>query len=102
MACRSAFIAADIRNDGDTPIRLIEVDYPSASFGTQLLAPHATYDYRFKVQGSGQISLSFTSNDGVSHTVKGPELIEGQEGRLSMAIDSANHVTWSERLMKAR
>ncbi|MFT4111412.1 hypothetical protein [Silvibacterium sp.] len=102
VGCRSAFVDASIRNDGDNPIRLVEVDYPSASFGTQTLAAHTTFNYHFKIQGSGQVSLSFTGADGSTHTAKGPDLSEGQEGKLGIEIDSSNRVSWSERLMKSR
>jgi hypothetical protein len=97
-ACRSAFIEATIRNDGDAPIRLIEVDYPSASFGAQALGPHAVYHYRFKVQGSGAVVLSFTGADGKARSATGPTLDEGQHGGLTIAIDPAGKVAWTESL----
>jgi hypothetical protein len=97
-ACRSAFIETDIRNEGDNPLRLIEVDYPSASFGTQALAAHAVYHYRFKVQGSGEVTLSFTGADGKTHTSTGPALHEGQHGGLNIAIDGSGKVAWTESL----
>jgi hypothetical protein len=37
--CHSAYIAATISNRTQRPITLIELDYPSASFGTQTLTP---------------------------------------------------------------
>lgn len=97
-ACRSAFVETTIRNDGDSPLRLIEVDYPSASFGTQALAAHAVYHYRFKVQGSGEITLSFAGADGKTRTSTGPALAEGQHGGLTITVDSADKVTWTENL----
>ncbi|HEY1732198.1 MAG TPA: hypothetical protein VGG15_10635 [Terriglobales bacterium] len=97
-ACRSAFIETTLRNDGDTPIRLIEVDYPSASFGTQSVAPHSVYHYHFKVQGSGAVTLTFTSADGKLHSTTGPKLDEGQHGTLVIAVDPVSKVTWTESL----
>jgi len=101
-ACRSAFIETDIRNDGDTPIRLIEVDYPSASFGTQSLAAHSVYHYRFKVQGSGPVTLTYTGEDRKIHTAKGPTLDEGQQGGLTITVDPAGKVSWTENLLKTK
>lgn len=101
-ACRSAFIETTIRNDGAAPIRLIEVDYPSASFGTQTLGPHAVYHYRFKVQGSGAVALSFTGADGKTHSATGPVLDEGQHGGLVIAVDPAGKVSWAESLVAAK
>jgi hypothetical protein len=98
-ACRSAFVEATVRNDSDAPMRLIEVDYPSASFGTQSLAAHAVYHYRFKIQGSGAVTLSYTGADGKTHTATGPTLDQGQQGSLTMALDAAGKINWSENLI---
>lgn len=99
--CRSAYVEASIENRTGQPVNLIEVDYPEASFGTQSLAPHASYPYRFKIQGSGQVAITFTGTDGKAHTEKGPMLREGQEGKLQIHIDPGDHVNWSERLIQA-
>jgi hypothetical protein len=101
-ACRSAFVETTIRNDGDAPVRLIEVDYPSASFGVQTLNAHSEYHYHFKVQGSGPVTLSFTGSDGRTHTATGPDLAEGQQGALTITFDAAGKIGWSERLMRTR
>jgi hypothetical protein len=101
-ACRSAFIETTIRNDGDAPLKLVEVDYPSASFGTQALAAHSVYHYRFKVQGSGAIKLSYEGADSKTSTATGPVLDEGQHGGLLIAIDPAGKVSWTESLAAAK
>ena len=93
--CRtSAFVETSIRNNGETPLKLIEVDYPSASFGTQSLAPHSAFHYRFKVQGSGPITLSYLGPDNKTRTIAGPTLSEGDQGGLTITIDSAGQVSW--------
>ena len=97
-ACRSAFVETTLHNEGDTPMRLIEIDYPSASFGTQMLAPGAVYHYRFKVQGSGAITLSYIGADGKTHSATGPTLDEGQQGSLNIVVDGAGKVAWTEKL----
>jgi hypothetical protein len=98
IACRSAFVETTIENDGATPIHLIEVDYPSASFGMQTLDAHATYHYRFKVQGSGPITITFIDNGGKPHTATGPTLMQGQQGDLNITIDHASGVSWGAKL----
>jgi hypothetical protein len=101
-ACRSAFIEATLRNDGDSPIRVVEVDYPSASFGVQTLNAHAVYHYRFKVQGSGPVTLSYTGPDGHTHTATGPTLDEGQHGTLTISVDPAGKIGWGESLIRTK
>ncbi len=62
------------------------MDYPSASFGTQDLQPGAEYHYRFKVLGNGATKLLWTDARHIEHTANGPDLHEGDEGRLTVAF----------------
>ena len=99
--CHSAFVEATVVNRTDKVIPLIEVDYPSASFGTENLAPGAQYHYRFKVLGEGEMKVIYTDFAQKEHTVKGPELREGAEGPLGIAI-VAGGVEWSAQSLKSR
>jgi hypothetical protein len=91
--CHSAYVEATVSNRTDKPIELLEVDYPSASFGTQNLAPNADFRYRFKVLGSGQTKLLYTDSGHRDHKADGPVLKEGAEGSLNIAITPTG-VTW--------
>jgi len=84
--CHSPYVAATVHNGTDQPLQLIEVDYPSASFGTENLAPGADFHYRFKVQGSGGTKLTYTDIAHHDHTSSGPSLHEGAEGQLVIVI----------------
>jgi len=99
--CHSAFIEATIRNRMDRPISLVELDYPSASFGTQTLAPNQDFHYRFKVLGSGNLKLIYTDTAHVEHDIAGPHLDEGEEGSLTVTI-AAGRVDWSPQLLARR
>ena len=97
-ACRSAFIETTVQNDGTTSLHVIEVDYPSASFGMQTLDAHGSYHYHFKVQGSGPVTITFLDNAGKPHTATGPMLSQGQQGNLKITIDSTGGVSWGADL----
>jgi hypothetical protein len=84
--CHSAYIEATVSNRTATPITLIEVAYPSASFGTQNLAPGADFHYRFKVLGSGPMKLTYTDSDRNERSSPGLSLHEGTEGPLTILI----------------
>lgn len=85
--CHSSRIEATVENRTGTAITLLEVDYPSASFGVDALANGADFPYRFKVQNSGAMKVQYSSADGRStHTATGPTLDEGQEGRLTIVL----------------
>ena len=91
--CRSAFVTATVQNRTPQAIQLIEVDYPSASFGTQSLAPGADFHYRFKVLGEGKMKLIYTDSVHNEKTFEGPFLKEGAEGALTIII-APNDVQW--------
>jgi len=84
--CRSLNIEATISNRTSTPVTLVEVDYPSASFGTQNLAPGADYHYRFQIIGSGPTKLLYTDALHQDHSSPGPTLAEGAHGTLTVLI----------------
>ena len=84
--CHSPYIEATVSNHTAQPIELLEVDYPSASFGTQNLAPGADFHYRFKVLGSGPTAVLWTDAAHHDHKDTGPILHEDDEGSLAIAI----------------
>ena len=97
VGCHSAFVDATIANHTGATIRLVEVDYPSASFGTSELADGGTFKYRFKVLGSGPAKLSWTDLHEGEHNATGPALQEGEEGHLSINV-SSDGVRWQPEL----
>lgn len=85
--CHSAQVDAFVENRTGSPVDLLEVDYPSASFGADHLAAGATYHYRFQVRLSGPVKVQYS--DGVTHQLRqitGPTVSEGQEGRLEIVL----------------
>ncbi len=84
--CHSAFVEATVSNRTATLIPLIEIDYPSASFGTENLAPGKDFHYRFKVLGTGAMKVIYTDATGHEKTMSGPVLKEGDEGPLTLSF----------------
>jgi hypothetical protein len=95
--CHSPYIEATLSNRTATPVTLVELDYPSASFGTQTLAPGADFHYRFKVLGSGPVKFLYTGADRLDHTIVGPALKERDEGSLTVTL-TPEGVRWGEVL----
>jgi hypothetical protein len=85
-ACRSHHVETSVENRTGAAIQLLEVDYPSASFGSNALAPGAVSHYRIQLQGSGPLKVQFTASDGKQDQVTGPTVSEGQEGRLEIVL----------------
>ncbi|MGI4828944.1 MAG: hypothetical protein ACRYFU_12250 [Janthinobacterium lividum] len=95
--CHSAFVEATIVNQTGAPLRLVELDYPSASFGKGELANGATFRYRFKVLGTGTAKLTWTDPHEKELNSAGPVLREGDEGPLAVTI-GADGAHWSSDL----
>jgi hypothetical protein len=91
--CKSAYVEADVKNASGAAVSLVEVGYPSASFGVETLAAGATYHYRFKILGDGPTKVMWTDGEKKEHTVAGPKLNEGQQGRLAVTIN-ADSAAW--------
>jgi hypothetical protein len=95
--CRSPYVAATVSNRTAQTIQLVEVDYPSASFGTQSLAAGADFHYRFKVLGEGKMKLIYTDAGNKEHKSEGPFLKEGAEGPVIITIEPNDFVRWEQK-----
>jgi hypothetical protein len=85
--CHSYRIDATVENRTGAAIELLEVDYPSASFGADTLADGADYHYRFQVRGSGAVKVQYS--EPATHRLRqmsGPKVFERQEGRLQIVL----------------
>lgn len=95
--CKSPYISATVTNNTGGDVSLVEVDYPSASFGRDLLPAGTAYLYRFKIIGSGPTKVSWTDAAHHDHTSSGPDLNEGQQGQLNITLTAAG-ASWSTHL----
>lgn len=95
--CKSPYVNATVENETGATVTLVEVDYPSASFGRETLTAGAAYPYRFKILGSGATKVSWTDAQRKDHTATGPELHEGQQGHLTITL-TATGAQWDAHL----
>ena len=84
--CHSYHIETTVENRTGAPIQLLEVDYPSASFGADRLDDGADYHYRFQVRGSGTVNVQYTGVGGREVKINGPALDEGEQGQLQIVL----------------
>jgi hypothetical protein len=85
-ACHSYHIETTVENRTGGPVQLLEVDYPSASFGADSLAAGAVLPYRIQVRGAGLLKVQYTGSDGQQRQIEGPALSERQEGRIGIVL----------------
>ncbi len=96
--CHSYHIDTTIENRTGAPIQLLEVDYPSASFGADSLAAGADFHYRFQVNGSGQLKVSYTAANGQTVQISGATLVERQQGRLEIVLEPGGKAEFHPQL----
>jgi len=85
--CKSYLIDLNVENHTGSPIQLLEVDYPSASFGADNLAAGASFHYRIQVQLSGPIKVQYTeSATHQARQITGTEVHEGQQGHIDIIL----------------
>jgi hypothetical protein len=101
VGCHSFHVDATVENRTGAPVRLLEVDYPSAGFGADTLASGATFHYRIQLRGSGPIKVQYTSSDGRQAQVDGPKLAERQEGTLQIVLLPGGRAEFHPRLTPA-
>ena len=86
VGCHSAHVQATVVNRTGGAIRLLEVDYPSASFGADSLAAGATLPNRIQLRGNGALKVQYTDFYGLPVQIEGPQLAERQEGKEEIVL----------------
>jgi len=84
--CKSYWIDANIENQTGQTIHELEVDYPTASFGTNTLAVGGAMHYRFQIRGSGPVKVEYTLQDGKIAHAQALTLSEHQNGQLTIRL----------------
>jgi hypothetical protein len=100
-ACHSSHIEVTVENRTGGAVRLLEVDYPSASFGSDKLAANASFHYRIKVDGNGRVKVQYLPANGRPAQVEGPALAEPQEGTLEIVLLPGGKAEFHPRLSGA-
>jgi hypothetical protein len=96
--CHSYHVETTVENRTGAALQLLEVDYPSASFGADSLAAGAVFHYRIQLRGSGPIKVQYTAGDGHSAQIEGPVLAEGQQGQLQIVLLPGGKVDFHPQL----
>lgn len=86
VACHSYHIEATVKNDTGGAISLLEVDYPSASFGADAVGISSEVHHRIQTRGSGPLKVQYTDGSGKQVQITGPTLYENQEGRIEIDL----------------
>ena len=84
--CRSYHVEITVENRTGAAIQLLEVDYPSASFGADTLSSGGRLSYSIQVRGTGPVKVQYKGADSAQRQISGPSLTEKDEGRLEIVL----------------
>lgn len=99
--CHSYHVDATVENHTGAAIQLLEVDYPSASFGADKLGADAVFHYRIQLRGSGPLKVLYTTLDERQVQIAGPTLAERQEGTLQIELLPGGKAAFNPQLTPA-
>lgn len=85
-SCRNYIVDVTVENRTGAAVNLLEVDYPSASFGVDSLAARAVFRYHVHLQDSGPLKVMYTDGQKHQHQSTGPTLHQGQKGQLQIVL----------------
>ncbi len=102
VGCHSYHVDTTVENHTGAPIQLLEVDYPSASFGADKLDAGQVFHYRIQLRGSGPLKVQYTAADEHPVQMTGPTLAERQEGQLVIDLLPGGKAEFHPQLTAAR
>ena len=88
--CRAHMLTIRLANISAAPISTIIIDYPSATFGKDKLAPGETFSSPVKITDRGPLKVQFTDASGKNHSYTGPVLQPNAEGTMEIKLDQNN------------
>jgi hypothetical protein len=91
--CRAHVVKISLTNASPEAIKTIIVDYPTATFGKDTLAPRETYFSLVKPVDKGPIKVRFTDAQGVSHTYESISLAPGDDGWVDIKLTQSSGQT---------
>jgi hypothetical protein len=84
--CHSYHVETTVVNRTGQTIQLLEVEYPSATFGADRMTAGEILHYRIQLRDRGPLKVRYTGGGGQPAQVQGPEVAERQEGRLEIVL----------------
>jgi hypothetical protein len=85
--CRAHMVSIKLINTSGQSISTIIVDYPSATFGKDKLAPGESFSSPVKLTDDGPLKVQFTDANGGNHAYTGPMLHKSEEGSIDIRFN---------------
>jgi hypothetical protein len=90
--CHSHVVKVNLKNTSTDVVKTIIVDYPTATFGKDKLAPGETFSYAIKPLETGMLKIQFTDALGTIHSYIGTPLHKNDDGVLDVNLSQGGAV----------
>jgi hypothetical protein len=90
--CRSHVVKVNLKNISADVVKTIIVDYPTATFGKDKLAPGETFSYAIKPLEPGMLKIQFTDALGTIHSYIGTPLHKDDDEVLDVNLSQGGAV----------
>lgn len=79
-------IQVNVTNTSTENLSTVEIIYPEATFGINLLGPGKSFHYKIKATATGPIKVGFFNARGVNRAALGPVLHKNDEGSIDIKL----------------
>ena len=90
--CRAHMVKINLINASAAPLSTIIVDYPTATFGKDKLAPGETFSSTVKFTDDGPLKVQFADANGGNHSYTGLMLHKSEEGYIDVRFNQNSAV----------
>lgn len=97
-SCRTYVVNVTVVNHTCGVVNLLEVDYPSASFGVDKLAAGGEFHYHLQLQNSGPVTVQYTEGVKQQYKSTGPTVHENQHGDLEIILNPGGKTEFHPQL----
>lgn len=94
--CKSAHVEVTVQNHTGADVRLLEVDYPNASFGFDAIPAGGSKHYRIQVEGTGNVTVQYTGPNDKQFKSTGPELHKDLAGSLKVILEAGGKAEFTQ------
>ena len=94
-SCKSGNVFFTVENASGETLHNVKVTYPGDDFTIATLTNSTTYGTHRRFDGPGDLAVSYSTDDGRTHSSSGPRVTGNEKGEVNISIagSSANFET---------
>jgi hypothetical protein len=90
VGCKAENIFFSIQNESGETLHDVKVTYPGDVIDIETLSDSTVYGVHRHFDGSGGLSISYSTPDGHTYSSSGPEVTGDEKGEVTVSINGSN------------